>query len=103
MGGVATLSKGGAVEDMSTTLSEKEDLSRIKGIEAIVSTGTFRSQYHDSAKSLHIDLPRVICERPLFMCCLLDQGTTHKCHFPIRLPHFLSNRETTLMGGPLVC
>ena len=54
MGGVATLSKGGAVEDMSTTLSEKEDLSRIKGIEVIVSTGTFRSQYHDFAKSLHI-------------------------------------------------
>ena len=41
MGGVATLSKGGAVEDMSTTLSEKEDLSRIRGIEVIVSTDTF--------------------------------------------------------------
>ena len=56
MGGVATLSKGGAVEDMSTTLSEKEDLSRIRGIEVIVSTRTFRSQYHDFAKGLHTDL-----------------------------------------------
>ena len=32
---LATLNKAGTVEDMSTTLFEKEDLSRIRGIEVI--------------------------------------------------------------------
>ena len=55
------------------------------------------TNYTSSARNL-----RIACKRTFWEEILANQGTTHKCRFPIWQEMREPNREMTLMGGPLV-